>query len=357
MSHKMGTTRRGILKGAGVAAAGLFAPAVWTGERAFAADQITVADVGGAPGAAIKTAFYEPFEKETGIHVVGVAHESDATTQFKLLVDTKSYIWDLCMVTPANVAFLSKPKDYLDTLNIPAEAGKDLIPGTLTPVWAGFSVFGTVMAYRSDKFGENGPKNWADFFDTAKFPGRRGLYKGSSGMFELALLADGVAPDKLYPLDLDRAFKVLDKVKKSVAVWWTSGAQNTQLLQSGEVDLSDTWSARAFAAADSGAPVKIVWSGLYSTDGWSIPKGTPRADLARKFVAFCLKPECQATYVNIVANGPTNLKAYDFIKPERAKFLPTFPENFKNLATTNEIYWAENGSMIKERFQDWLLAG
>ena len=55
-----------------------------------------------------------------------------------------------------------------------------------------------------------------------------------------------------------------------VAVWWTSGAQNTQILQSGEIDMSDTWSARAFAAIESGAPVNIVWKGLYSIDGWSI---------------------------------------------------------------------------------------
>ena len=59
-------------------------------QRAFGADQITSADVGGAPGAAIRKAFYDPFEKETGIRVVGVVHESDPITQFKLLVDTKA---------------------------------------------------------------------------------------------------------------------------------------------------------------------------------------------------------------------------------------------------------------------------
>src|SRR5262245_47430894 len=87
-------TRRGILRGAAI----LAAPAIWTGERAFGADQITVADVGGAPGAAIRKAFCDPFEKETGIRAASVAHEADPTTQFKLLVDTKSFIWDLCMV-------------------------------------------------------------------------------------------------------------------------------------------------------------------------------------------------------------------------------------------------------------------
>ena len=36
-------------------------------------------------------------------------------------------------------------------------------------------------------------------------------------------MADGVAPDKLYPLDVDRAFKKLEEIKPNITVWWTSG--------------------------------------------------------------------------------------------------------------------------------------
>ncbi len=85
-------TRRKLLRAAGVAATGVALPAVWT-RRAGAAEQITVADVGGAPAQALRTAFYDPFEKESGIRVVNVAHESDPVTQFKLVVDTGSKIW------------------------------------------------------------------------------------------------------------------------------------------------------------------------------------------------------------------------------------------------------------------------
>ncbi len=350
-------SRRGILKGAGLAAFGVAAPAVWTG-RAFAADQITIADVGGAPQAAIRTAFYDPFEKETGIKVVAVAHEADPTSQFKLLVDTKSYIWDLCMVTPAHVHFLTKPKDYLEPLNISDSEGADLVPGMLNSVWFGFSVFCTVLAYRTDKFKDKTPANFADYWDVEKFPGRRALYKGVTGTLETALMADGVAAKDVYPLDVDRAFKSLDRIKKHINVWWTSGAQNTQLLQSGEVDMADTWGARAYAAMDAGAPVQMAWGhGLYSVDGWSIPKGSPRAELARKFVRFCMKPEQQAVYSSIVANGPSNTKAYQFIKPERAKILPTSPDNIKGLVRSDSVWWAENIVKMQERFQDWLLDG
>ncbi len=345
-----GISRRRLLQGTVLAA-----PFVFTGGRAFAADQITSADVGGAPGAAIRTAFYDPFEKETGIKVVGVAHEPDPTVQFKLLVDTRSYIWDLCMVTPSHVISLTKPKNYIDRLGIAPVPG--LVDGMLTDNWLGFSVFSTIMAYRSDKFPNGGPQSWADFWDVAKFPGRRALYRGYTGVIEAALMADGVAPKDLYPMDVNRAFRKLDQIKKHINVWWTSGAQNTQLLQSGEIDMTDTWGGRAYAAIEAGAPVKMAWKqGLYSTDGWSIPLGTPRADLARKFIAFCMKPEQQAIYSNTVANAPSNTRAYDFIKPERAAVLATYPENLAGLAPSNAEWWGANKNRVQERFQDWLLS-
>jgi putative spermidine/putrescine transport system substrate-binding protein len=348
-------TRRRLLKAAGAVASGVTLPAGLI-RRAGAAEQITVADVGGAPGEALRKAFYDPFEKATGIRIENVVHESDPVTQFKVIVDSNSKIWDVCMVTPDDVVRLTLEKNYLEPLEITAENPADLVPGSLMPNWFGFSVYGIVMAYRTDKY-KDGPKSWADYFDAAKFPGRRGFYRNPKGTLEAALLADGVAPKDLYPLDVDRAFKMLDKIKPNVAVWWTSGAQNTQVLQNGEVDMSDTWSARAFAAIDAGAPVQIVWNGTYSIDGWSILRGTTKLKPSRDFVRFCMKPEQQAVYSSIVANGPSVLKAYDFIKPERAKLLPTLPANLKGLTIRDFVWWGKNYAAISDRFQEWLLMG
>ena len=78
------------------------------------------------------------------------------------------------------------------------------------------------------------PAGWADLFDTEEIPGKRTFYKWSApGVLEIALLADGVPADKLYPLDLDRAFKKLDTIKNDI-VWWGGGAESQQLLASGE---------------------------------------------------------------------------------------------------------------------------
>lgn len=347
-------SRRSMLKTVSGAAAILAAPAIYT-KGAFAADEISVADVGGAPGEAIKKAFYEPFEKQTGIKVVGVAQDPDPVSQFKLLVDTKSYIWDVSMVTPDATARLTGEKNYLAPLGITKEEGADVLPGMLTDTWLGFSAFAIVMAYRTDKFGGKPLTSWADFWDVEKFPGRRGLYKDGWGLLEMALLADGVKPAEMYPIDVDRAFKALDKIRPHVDVWWSSGAQNTQILQSGEVDLSDTWSARANAAIAGGAPLKVLFEGCYSVDGWSIPLGTPKLALAQKFIKFCLQPENQAVYSQITTNGPSNTKAFNFIPKDRAELLPTAPENFKNLFAMNSAWWGKNYDAVAQRMQEFLL--
>ena len=61
-------------------------------------------------------------------------------------------------------------------------------------------------------------------------------------MIEAAFLADGVAPDKLYPLDLDRAFKKLDSIKADI-IWWSAGAQSQQLLASAEAPFGSSGTA------------------------------------------------------------------------------------------------------------------
>lgn len=355
MSNKLGS-RRDFLKTVAKTGAAVTASTLWI-PRVSAANSLTVADNGGALGPAMRKAFYDPFEKETGIRVENIAHESDPTTQFKLAVDSGSHIWDVAMIMPDNVLRLTGAKNYLAPLDIAPGDGKGILPGMLTSNWFGFSVYGVVMGYRTDKFPNGGPQNWRDYWDPQRFPGRRGMFRSPSGTLELALLADGVAPKDIYPIDIDRALKSLDKIRKSVSVWWSNGAQNTQILQSGEVDLSDTWNARALAAIASGAPVKIVWQGTYNIDGWSIVAGTPKLKQAQQFVRFCMRADRQAEYSFLSGNGPTNSDALKLIDPKRAELLTTYPKNLEGLRRRDAGWWGKNYDTANERFQEWLLEG
>lgn len=87
------------------------------------------------------------------------------------------------------------------------------------------------------------------------------------------MLADGVAADKLYPLDVDRALKKLASIRENI-VFWDTGARTQQLIESKEVDMAVMWNGRALAGVKNGAPFAPMWEDftpVYDTLG--VPKG------------------------------------------------------------------------------------
>jgi len=353
MTQDFNPTRRRILHGAGALAVASAMPIVARAQS----KQIVVSDPGGPYTTAYREAFYDPFEKATGIKVVSVARDSQPVAQFAAMVQTKNYVWDVTTLTlSADIPYLES-KGLLEPIGLKPTEFPDVMPEAITPNWLGVDVYSTVLAYRADKFKDNGPKSWADFWDVKKFPGRRSLRRSPLDTLEQALLADGVPLDKLYPLDVDRAFKSLDKIKPHISIWWTSGAQAMQAIQSGDVDLISTWNGRAQAAKDAGAPVTIVWNqGLYSIEGWGIPKGTPRADAAKQFVRFCADAKRQALLTRTLAYGPTNKRAFDTISKERAPLLPTAPDNIKEMKLPSPQWWEANRQTVTERFNSWIIS-
>lgn len=353
MKDSIDTQRRKLLMAAGGLTVAMLLP---KSLRAAGTKQIVVADPGGPYSAAYRKAFYDPFEKKTGIKVVNVSREAQPAAQFRAMVETKNYIWDVTTLTLSADVPVLEARGLLEPIGLKASDFPGIMRDAVTPDWLGVDVYSTVLAYRTDKYGENGPKSWADFWDVKRFPGRRSLRRNPIDTLEEALLADGVPINKLYPLDLDRAFRSLDRIKEFIAVWWTSGAQSMQLIQSGEVDMIGLWNGRAQAAIDGGAPVKIVWNqGMYSIEGWGIPKGTPNAEAAKAFVRFCGDPKRQADFTDTLAYGPTNLKAYDMIPAKRAALLPTSTNNLKGMILPSPEWWHRNRENAIERFNVWLL--
>ena len=316
---------------------------------------LTVADPGGPYGPAFRKAFYDPFEQATGIKVTNVAHDSTPVAQVKAMVEAKSDLWDVIDLSPFQTSLLSQLGDYLEPVGLTKADAPGMLPAGMTPHSAGIDVFATVIAYRTDAFPKAGPQNWADFWNVEKFPGRRSLRRNPQ-VLESALMADGVAPDKLYPLDIERGFRSLDRIKPHIAVWWTNGAQSTQLLESGEVDLIWIWNGRAQAAIDGGAPGVIVWNqGLYELDVWAIPKGCQRLALAQSFIRFASDAARQAVVSENLAYGPANLDAFNAIPLERARRLPTYKANLDLMQPMDDEWWAANYAKLTDRFNAWLI--
>ena len=346
-------SRRELLLGAaGLTALGaLGLPA----RRVGAAESLIVADPGGPFKDGYGAAFYRPYEQETGVRIVNVAREHQPTSQVRAIVETKNYSWDVVTITQGDQVLLNG-LGMLETLDWSDAHMQEIMPEARRDDWMGVDVYCTVLSFRADTY-KKAPQSWADFWDLKAFPGRRSLRKSPIDTLEIALLADGVDPKQLYPLDLKRAFRKLDQIRPHIDVWWTGGAQTSQLLESGEVDMVPTWNGRAQTVIDAGRPVGVVWNqGLYSIEGWAIPKGDAKAGLGRKFIAYCADPKRQAEYTKTLAYGPTNPKAYEHIPPERAKFLPTNPAHFPTLILADQNWWGKHKDEAEQKFNEWLLS-
>lgn len=345
--------RRGVLKAAVATGVALSAPTIWTSAARAQNRTLVVRDPAGAYIKAMTEGFYTPFEKATGVKVTRVAADHEPTSQVKVMVDTKNYFWDVVTLSMGAYGTVAD-QGLVEPLNFTAEM-KEIPAQYLRPGFMGFDLAATNIVYSLDKFGENGPQTWADFWDVERFKGRRALRRHPFDTMEEALLADGVPPAQLYPLDLARAFKKLDQIRPHIAIWWTGGAQASQLIKSGEVDLIATWNGRAQAAIDDGAKYRIVWNqGIVVCDGFSIPKGNPKAELAREFIAFCANPERQATFSKYLSYGPTNPNAFKYLPAERIALLPNNPKYASSLVLQTPEAWAKQKDAATEQFEAWI---
>lgn len=321
--------------------------------------RIVVRDDGGIYTKAYGAVYYRPFTEKTGIEVVGVQANAEPIAQIRSMVDTRSYTWDMAKISqPAILLLTQGNKVYLEKHGLEADPVIGAIPKHfLSPYGVGTNVYSTVLAYRTDAFkGRKAPASWADFWNVKEVPGRRALRKHPFDTLEEAAMASGVATGSLYPLDVERAFASLDRIKPDVAVWWTSGAQCEQMLKSGEVDMIATWVSRPQAAMADGAPVEIVWNqNLWGVDNWSILAGTPNADACREFIKFASDPQRMASLTQFFPAGVTQPDAFKHIKPEVARNCPTHPDNIRNGVQIEAKYWLENQAAVTEKFNAWVL--
>ena len=321
----------------------------------FAQQQITVVNFGGANANAQKKAFYEPYEK-AGNKLVAVEYNGEQA-KIKAMVEAKKVTWDVVEVESPDAARgcdegLFEKLDYSKLVD-----KADLLPAAVNECAVGIFVWSTVMAYNGDKL-KTAPTSWADFWDTKKIPGKRGMRKGARYNLEFALLADGVKPADVYkvlatPAGADRAFKKLTELKPHIQ-WWEAGAQAPQFLVAGDVALTTVFNGRIDAANREGRNLKIYWpGGIYDLDYWVIPKGTPNKDAAQKFIAFGMQPANQAAYAQNIAYGPANTTALAKLDKKVLDDLPTSTANAKEALQFSVAFWADQGEALEKRFAAW----
>ena len=346
-------TRRQFLKGAaGAGAIGLAFPSVVTQARAQGKNEIVFVGFGGTYQEGQTKALFEPFEKETGIKVIQTTGVDLA--KLRAQVQSKNVEWDFISI-PDRLRYTAVRDGLLMPLDYKVINAKDVMPALVTEYAVGAVTIPMLLTYSKTAFpGANTPKTWMDFWDAKKFPGPRGLYNAPTYILEFALIADGVPKDKLYPLDVPRAFKSLDKVKESIKVWWTQFPQPGVLLKSGEITMTP-WT-RSITFILEGEPLAVSYEGAALTyEAWVVTKGAPHAENAMKFINWALQPKPQAELTKYVAFGPTNTKATPLVDAKVRPLLSSDPENAKKGFLLSGDWWGPNLDKVNEQWNEWRL--
>ncbi|MGV3550926.1 ABC transporter substrate-binding protein [Rhizobium sp.] len=325
----------------------LFTAALGLAGAAHAQDMVFTS-WGGTTQDAQKANWAESFTANSKINVT-----QDGPTDYgkiKAMVEAGNVNWDVVDVE-GDYAVQAGKLGLLEKLDFSIIDKSKLDPRFVTDYSVGSFYYSFVIGCNKDAVAAC-PKTWADLFDTAKFPGKRTFYKWSApGVIEAALLADGVPADKLYPLDLDRAFKKLDTIKSDI-VWWDSGAQSQQLLASAEAPFGSFWNGRLTALAATGVTVGTSWTNnITAADSLVVPKGTKNKEAAMKFIAHATSDQSQAGFATATGYAPINLEANVLMDPELRKTLPDMQADTQVNADMD--YWADHRDEIGTRWYAW----
>lgn len=302
-----------------------------------------------------RQAYFKPFEQET--HVKVIEASSPILAKVRAMVESGNVEWDVINQNGSGVLALHK-RGLLELIDYSGFNKEDLAstdPRVVLPYAIGNDFYAQGIGYNTKKYSkETHPRTWAEFWDIKKFPGPRALNAGDYVVppAEIALMADGVSPDKLYPLDLQRAYASLSKIKPHVVKWIKAGSQGPQMINDGEVDLSSVAFSYSLRLKKQGAPIDIEWNqALLFVDFWAIPKKAKNYRNALKFIAFASRPRPQAELCMCMNFGPVNKKSLELIPREQQMDLPSHPDNLKKLVLVNDEWWGEADTAGKSNIE------
>jgi putative spermidine/putrescine transport system substrate-binding protein len=265
--------------------------------------------------------------------------------------------WDLVLVDGDTLG-TGCSEGLLEKLDWSAIGGKDhYLPQAVSDCGVGAFADSQALAWDRDKFPAT--PSWSDFWDVAKYPGKRGLRRGVQGNLEFALIADGVAPGDVYKVlatsdGVDRAFRKLDQLKPYI-VWWQTGSEATKILASGDVLMTSAPVSDIAVANRAGHHnFAVQWNAsLYDVLSWAIVKGTANLRQATQFLYFAGTPAIEARMVGAFGEGGWAKGANDGLPAEQAQASPTATTNLSAAVRADAGFWHDNLSKLRQRFDTW----
>jgi putative spermidine/putrescine transport system substrate-binding protein len=352
------TMSRRILKTIAVTAtlaASAFATACGSGSSADdGLVELTFVSYGGTGQESMIKAWQEPYTAANP-NVTFVNTSPPDAAQVKAQVEAGAVTWDLVSTAPW-LASQNCGTIYAK-LTIPDLDESQFPPNLHGECFIADFRYSLIFGYNANKWPDpaTAPKTIQDFFDTEKFPGKRGVVPAlQDGLLEWALIADGVDPEDVYPVDVDRALAKWDSIREHTT-WAPNVGALLQLVTSEQVDMQVMVQARYQAALDAGAALVPVWDvTMTSVNGMAIPVGAPHQAEAERFMSFLLRPEPQAKMAELSGVAPSNLLSQPNLTDNGEKINAFGPANTGRNVAVDPIWWGQNWNQISEEFNRWL---
>jgi putative spermidine/putrescine transport system substrate-binding protein len=339
--------------GAAVATLGVLAacaPAAEGSSDAALTGEVVFADYGGPTNESRQISFFDSFDEESGATVTSAVLEDSILYD---MLGGEDGPYDLVQVAPDIIL------NYADGLatrpdSVPVN---DTMPELAQDYAVGGFVYGIAQGWLTETFADGGPQDWADFFDTETYPGKR-AWPGSAwnvdASYEIALLADGVAPEDLYPLDIERAQAKLDTIRDDL-VFYESYAETQTLLTSGTASIAVTVTGQFVSLINQGVDVTIQWNEAFpSASMFVVPATAPNQDNAWALGAWMADPERQKVFVERTGYGPATSDVFDLLDSDTIALLPNSDEHLAISVSRSDEYLAEHLEEMVTSYGEWL---
>lgn len=319
--------------------------------------EIVLANFGGSAAKATSEVYVAAFNQMGKGAKVRVDGGGPTSGKIKAIVESGRISWDVVDRNYHGSLELG-PQNLLEEVDYSIVDSKKVLPGYAGKWGVGSYTYANVLAWNNKAF-KNGrvPKTWADFWNVKDFPGKRTMRKYVDGVVEAALLADGVPLDKLYPLDLPRAFKKLRELKSHL-IFWGNHAEARQLLRDQEVTMACVAHSNAVELkAETKGDIDFTFNqGTLFVSGWAVLKGSPARKKNWEFIASTQDPARQVEMFKRLGWGPINPAANTLLPTELQAGNPSNPKNLAVMAKADNDWYAKNSADAVKRFLDEVVA-
>lgn len=342
-------TRRTLM----IAGAAIAGPTMLWSEALAQSRPLNFLTWGGRFGNGVRKAFSDPFTLKTGIVINDITpynYGRFVTALQNNNPENFDLAWFSDEIEPARAGALGllEKLDYSLIPNAPRAIASARNEYGVSPYVTTYQV-----GYRTDRWPTK-PQSWADFWDTGKYPGPRSIGTSVMGVLEAALMADGVAPTALYPLDEARAYRKLAQIKPQIRLFHnTSAAQPArQALYQGDIAMMLSWSSDFIAQKVASKPIDVIWNGgFYFSPSVGIAKGSPFAKQAHAYLDQFFQDQA---LLNFVREWPTTpvVSSVGNAMTEQER-MQTAAGNLDKMVNLNRAYYLQNQTRLQERYDAW----